>query len=374
MYKRRWSVMILLFAFMHQAAGQECSDIKATPETRHLFRRLEELRQQYTIFGHQDALAYGVGWKGITGLNDVQAVAGDSPGLYGWDIGHLESGDSLNIDRVPFSRIKQYIREGYERGALITISWHLQNPLTSGSAWDTTHGTVKSVLPGGSRHQVFKTWLDKVAAFMHDLRDKRGRYIPVLFRPFHELTGNWFWWCRNTCTPDEYIALWRFTVAYLRGEKQLHHLLFVYNTAEFADEADFMARYPGDDMVDMVSLDMYQHGGIANKKYFIDEIRRQLEIVCAVAGKRQKLAALAETGMEAVPDKNWWTGTLEPSIAGFPLSYVLVWRNHGYMPSLKKMHYYAPYPGQVSADDFRKFTGQPRILLEKAVRQKRLYR
>jgi beta-mannanase len=84
------------------------------------------------------------------------------------------------------------------------------------------------------------------------MKDKYGNPIPVLFRPFHELTGNWFWWCKNVCTPDEFKALWRFTVSYLREQKR-----YVYNTAGFANESDFMASYPGDDMVDVVSFDQY---------------------------------------------------------------------------------------------------------------------
>jgi hypothetical protein len=42
----------------------------------------------------------------------------------------------VNLDSVPFDRMKQFIREGYERGGVITISWHLNNPLTGKSAWD----------------------------------------------------------------------------------------------------------------------------------------------------------------------------------------------------------------------------------------------
>jgi len=48
----------------------------------------------------------------------------------------------------------------------------------------------------------------------------------------------------------------------------------------------------------------------------------------------------------------------------FPLSYVLVWRNHGYMPSTGKMHYYGPYAGQVSAADFVQFYQHPVMLFQ----------
>lgn len=367
--------LYLLLLFTNQAAAQSCSDTAADSRTNIFFKRLLQLQEHHTVFGHQDALAYGVGWKGISGNSDVKAVAGDYPGLYGWDIGHLEMQKEANLDNVSFRDMKKYIREGFERGGIITISWHLRNPLTGGSAWDTAKGTVASVLPGGNRHEIFKKWLDQVAGFMHDLKDKYGKPIPVLFRPFHELTGNWFWWCKNVCTPDEFKALWRFTVSYLREQKKVHHLLYVYNTAGFSSASDFMASYPGDDMVDVVSFDQYQHktGTNADRQGFIDEMERKLTILCQVASRRKKIAALAETGLEAVPDRQWWTAALWPVIKDFSLAYVLVWRNHGYMPSIRRMHYYAPYPGQQSAQDFRKMTKYPRMLLEKGVRKLNVY-
>ncbi len=364
-----------LLLFLGQAAAQSCSDTAADGRTNTFFKKLLKLQERYTVFGHQDALAYGVGWKGITGNSDVKAVAGDYPGLYGWDIGHLEMQKEDNIDNASFRKMKQYIQEGFDRGGMITISWHLHNPLTGGSAWDTAKGTVTSVLPGGSRHELFKTWLDRVAAFMHDLKDKDGQPIPVLFRPFHELTGNWFWWCKNVCTPDEFKALWRFTVSYLRDKKKVHHLLYVYNTAGFATESDFLARYPGDDMVDVVSFDQYQHktGTLADRRQFIEDMQREITILTRVASRKKKIAALAETGLEAVQDREWWTAVLWPVIKDFSLAYVLVWRNHGYMPSGKRMHYYAPFPGQVSAPDFNKMAKYPRLLFEKGIRKFNVY-
>ncbi len=358
---------------LNTARGQVCSDKMADSAVKALYKNLFTLQHQFTIFGHQDALAYGVGWKGISKQSDVKSVAGDYPGIYGWDIGHLELQSLNNIDNVSFRKMKQYIREGYQRGGVITISWHLHNPLTGGSSWDTTHGTIASILPGGNKHELFKTWLDRVAAFMNGLKDNNGQFIPVLFRPFHELTGNWFWWCKNVSTAVEFRSLWRFSVNYLRKDKGIHHLLYVYNTANFDNDADFLERYPGDDVVDLVSFDMYQHGKKEDKQEFIDAMRKQIRILCNVAAEKNKIAALAETGMEAVPDNEWWTGVLWPVIEDVPLSYVLVWRKYGYMQPKKKMHYYAPLLGQLSADNFKKFTTNPRILLEKGVKMKKVY-
>ena len=140
--------------------------------------------------------------------------------------------------------MKELIRQGHERGGVITISWHLNNPLTGKSAWDPEPGTVGSILPGGLKHDLYKSWLDKVAIFLNDLKDKNDQLIPVIFRPFHELNGNWFWWGGKHCTPEEFKRLWIFTVSYLRDEKQLHHLLYAYNTDRFSSEEEYLEKYP----------------------------------------------------------------------------------------------------------------------------------
>jgi mannan endo-1,4-beta-mannosidase len=269
--------------------------------------------------------------------------------------------------------MKKYIKNGYKRGAVITLSWHFDNPLTGGSSWDTTKNSLASILPGGNKHELYKTWLDKAAEFMHSLNGKKNETIPLLFRPFHELTGNWFWWGKNTSTPEEFKDAWQFTVNYLRQEKKLNNLLLVYNANDFATEQEFLERYPGDDMVDILSFDKYQFE-IQDKELFINGVRKQLDILTKVTENKNKIAAFAETGFESIPDSTWWTETLLPIIKDYELSYVLVWRNAGYMPLLKKMHYYAPYKGQVSENDFKKFYQTDKMLFEKELGLKNIYR
>lgn len=110
-----------------------------------------------------------------------------------------------------------------------TISWHLRNPFTGGTAWDTSSKeVVKSILPGGEKHELFKQYLDKLAGFLNKLKTDDGTLIPVIIRPYHEHTGSWFWWGKNLCTVEKYVALWRFTVDYLQNEKNIHHVLYAY--------------------------------------------------------------------------------------------------------------------------------------------------
>ncbi len=367
-------LLVLLFLVAPVSVfAQIMVDASATPLTKKAYASLFEIQKRGVAFGHQDDLAYGVGWKYIDGNSDIKLITGEYPGIYGWDIAHIEKKSTTNIDKVPFDKIKRYIVEGFDRGGLITISWHAPNPLTGGDAWDTTHGTVASILPNGQKHQQYIQWLDRVTAFLQALKTKEGIQIPILFRPFHELTGNWFWWCKNNCSPDEFKQLWRFTVSYLRDKRQLHHLIYVYNTADFGSSTEFLERYPGDEWVDVLSFDRYQFEGKNGTALFNEVMTNQLTILNQVAIQKNKPVALAETGYEAIPDPTWWTTTLYPLLKKYPLAFVLVWRNHGFMPSTGKMHHYAPYPGHLSEADFKKFHSFPEIFFETKIRELKIY-
>src|SRR6185437_7366754 len=113
------------------AAAQKMhlSDPNATRETRNLYNNLNKLSSKSYLVGHQDALAYGVNWKYQDGRSDIKDVTGDQPGLFGWELGHLENDAAVNIDTVPFAKMKRYIRKSYRDGAAITISWHGGNPM-----------------------------------------------------------------------------------------------------------------------------------------------------------------------------------------------------------------------------------------------------
>jgi beta-mannanase len=353
------------------------TDKQATKETVNLYRNLQKLRESGFLFGHQDALAYGVEWKYEQGRSDVKDVAGDYPGIYGWELGGIEvDGQTVNLDSVPFDKMKQFIKDGYQRGGVITLSWHAQSPFGKPKgAWDITPGSVASILPGGSNHALYLHWLDRVADFISALKGEKNEAIPILFRPFHELTGNWFWWCANVCTVDEYKTLWTFTRQYLQEQKSLHNLIWVYNTAgDFNTEQEYLERYPGDDLVDMISFDTYQHGDPAKGKEFAEKTEKRLALIGTIAEKKSKLFALAETGYEQVPVANWWTETLLQAIGNNKISYVLLWRNHGYHADMKKMHYYAPYKGQVSAADFKVFYNMSTTLFEKDTKKNKLYK
>lgn len=300
------------------------------------------------LFGHHDDTGYGVKWKYDDDSSDVKGVTGTYPAIYGWDLAKLEHDSTLDINKFPFEVQKKRVKEAYERGGINTFCWHMDNPTDGKTAWDTTRRTVADIIPGGAFHDVYVEYLDKAAKYLDDLKSKDGEHIPILFRPFHELTGTWFWWCKNTCTPDEFKTLWRFTIDYMRKKKKLHNLLIVYSVADFDSEAEFLERYPGDNYVDFMGFDNYCY----DKKIdsYEKNLDKRLALLDVIAAKHHKLACLAETGYLNIPQADWWTKVLLPILSKYKTSYVLVWRNAG------MEQYYAPYPGQQSADDFKKFS------------------
>lgn len=205
-------------------ATLKLTDPLATPETKALYQNLQKVAQKGILFGHQDTLAYGVGWKAARDDfdSDVHRVCGKFPSVFGWDLGHI--GTPANIDGVPFENMKVWIAKGYERGGISTISWHARVPGTGQSSW-TRKKVVGSLLPGGDNHEAFVEKLDQVAAFISDLKGSKGEPIPIIFRPYHEHNGDWFWWGAKWCAPDEYKQLWRFTTDHLRKTKGLHNII-----------------------------------------------------------------------------------------------------------------------------------------------------
>ena len=370
--KTIFSLSVGLFMIKQVAISQDLPiDKNATSETVHLYRNLRSVAGKGFLFGHQDDLAYGVGWKDIPGRSDIKDVTGDYPGLYGWELGRIELDHAVNIDNVPFDKMKKYILDGYERGGVITISWHLNNPLTGGTAWEPAPGTVASILPGGEKHALYKSWLDKVAVFLSDLKGKKGEPIPVVLRLFHELTGDWFWWGGSHCSPDEFKQLWHFTVGYLRDEKKLHNLLYAYNTGGFSSEKSFLEKYPGDEWADIVGFDTYQQGKVSSAQ-FIQELDKALSLLEKIAADKKKIPALMEFGYNGIPDSLWWTGTLLKALHGHKIAYALAWRNAGDKPDGSN-EYYAPYPGQLSAADFVRFYQDGSTFFEKDAAKMRLY-
>lgn len=327
------------------------------------------------LFGHQDDLMYGHSWNVTKEADhsmersDVLSTAGAYPYVLGLDLGGLEIDSPVNLDGNDFNLMREAAVKHYERGGVVTLSWHLRNPLTGGDSWDVSSDkVVGSILPGGERHEYFMGWLERVAAYVGSLKDSRGRQIPVIFRPWHEHTGGWFWWGAGLCSAEQYNELWKMTYDFMEGEKKIEGLVWAISPNSMSENFEsWEERYPGDDYVDIVGLDCYcstYRPQSETFEAFRKDIASCLGSLQRFAGKHGKILALTETGYEGLTYEKWWTEVLAPAIEGIPVSYLLVWRNTDEIPR-GMTHFYAPWPGGPSEQDFKEYVESGKIKLLK---------
>jgi mannan endo-1,4-beta-mannosidase len=179
------------------------------------------------------------------------------------------------------------------------------------------------------------------------------------------MDGSWFWWGRGHCSRKTFKTLWIFTVSYLRDSLGVHNFIYAFSPDnKFRTQRKYLARYPGDEWVDMAGVDNY--GDMGRDGYHTKDAALKLKIVSDFASRHGKLAAFTETGLESIPDTTWWTSTLLKTLQYNPvkLCYVLVWRNDAVSPT----HYYAPFPGQASVPDFIRFYNNPYTLFESDIK------
>ena len=373
----RYMKQLLMIAVIGAALTGCTTQKQAEPEktgAQLLMERLDTLLQKGIMFGHQDDPFYGLTWEYQNDSSDVKNVCGDWPAVMGFELGGIEMGDAKNLDSVPFTKMKEEIVKHYERGGIITISWHPRNPVTTidgggpagqkfpeGSAWDVTDSTVvKKILEGGSHHEKFQVWMNRLGDFLADLKTSDGQKIPFMFRPWHENSGSWFWWGEKLCTVDEYKALWNLLQDYLKS-RGFDNIVWAYSPGcqDNLTAERLLDRYPGDDRVDMLGLDGYQWQP-EEKEQFIARGRQNLEVLCQVAKEHGKIPALTECGMKNLTEPTWWTSTLLPTVEGYPISYLLVWRNY-------KGEWFGPSPSKPDADYFRQMYNNEKILFLKEI-------
>ena len=258
--------------------------------------------------------------SGSSNSNDfadlIYSNVGKYPALTGYDFIFLQySPTPENWSwKVNYNDISA-AREQWNNNGLVSYMWHWNVP-TSESAWkngtekgdytgyafysDKTAFDIKEALKEGTwQNQFLMKDIEEVASYLKNLRDAG---IPVIWRPLHEAAGNynlysdngaWFWWGKGGAEPCK--QLWRLLYDQFTNVHGLNNLIWVWTvdaTAGCEDQYDDW--YPGDDVVDIVGVDIYENN--------TDAKTRQFQALVDVT-KGNKLVSVSECGNIPDPDK-----------------------------------------------------------------------
>lgn len=229
---------------------------EATSEARALLSQIQQLGGRHTFSGLHNT-------PREMSLYSAQAdeLTGRYPAIWGQDFGFAEPGD---MDGISFrQQVIDEAKKQFADGSIITFMWHAVRPTEEEPV--TFEGSIcngmlaeddwRDLLTEGT--ETHARWLrqaDVIAGFLGQLRDAS---IPVLWRPYHEMNGNWFWWGGREGA-DGYAALYRQLYRRFVDVHQLHNLIWVWNTnAPRGDAAAYDGFYPGPDVVDILAADVY---------------------------------------------------------------------------------------------------------------------
>ncbi|MBR6477132.1 MAG: hypothetical protein IKS85_01670, partial [Lachnospiraceae bacterium] len=179
-------------------------------------------------------------------MDYLMKVTGKLPAIRGLDF--------MNDD---FEGVAERAIAWNEKGGLVTICWHTGVEISGYEESKKEKPNFEKLLtPGTEEYNTLMESWDKAAKTLQTLRDAN---VPVLWRPFHEFDGKWFWWGKGG--GENFVKLWRLMHDKFTNEYELDNLIWVLGYSEKMRDG----WYPGDEYVDIIGSDNYAKG-TTNKK------------------------------------------------------------------------------------------------------------
>lgn len=187
------------------------------------------------------------------------ADTGRAPAILGVDYG------SEQMVPRDIARANQMLIRHWKDGGLVTVSMSPPNPWTGGGLRDRSLGKfrfIDAVTPGTEPYRRWRATLDVVADGLAELQNAG---VVVLWRPLHEMNGDFFWWSggaqQGWASQEDFRRLWVDMFEYFSKEKRLGNLLWVYAPNYQSNDGvkPVTFYYPGDRYVDVVGLDYYEN-------------------------------------------------------------------------------------------------------------------
>lgn len=242
------------------------ADPQANPNTRQLMNYLTGIYGTKTLAGHQHQNSQNLPFPSSTYLN---LSGGLKPAIRASDFIEY-SPTRIAHGSNPNNESEQSIAWAKQNNGIISMSWHWNAPAnlvdtqcgnncgtndypwwrgfyTQGTTFDLPGALAN---PSGTSYQLLLRDIDAIGVQLKKFQDAG---VPVIWRPLHEAQGGWFWWGAHG--PTAFKQLWRLTYDRLTNYHGLHNLIWEFTSS--AAEGNYMDWYPGDDVVDMVGLDIY---------------------------------------------------------------------------------------------------------------------
>lgn len=230
------------------------SNPNATVEAQILYDYLCELPGVGVLSGQQEST-----WMGTPDyeINYVYDNTGKYPAIRGLDYMHDD-----------FNGVNQRAIEWWNKGGIVTIMWHtgcdfygewadcMADEITD---WDAV------LTEGTEEYDAFVAGMDKAAKALLELQEAG---VPVLWRPFHEFDGQWFWWGKGGSA--NFIKLWQLMYDRYTNHWDLNNLIWVLPYS--GNGSGYSRWYPGDEYCDIVGADSY-NGGVQDRLYnLVDKV------------------------------------------------------------------------------------------------------
>lgn len=343
----------LLLVFVIQVNAQVDAD--ATAKTKALYGNLKVVQQSDNfLFGQEffNSFRFSSGSaQGDETFSDAKSITGSHPAVLGSDFHYY-----LEKDATERGYHTDAVKYAFQQGYVITFDWHVSARGTASySCSGSPVNLAKNIANGNANgdRDWFLGELDKVIDIInHDLVVNNDT-IPIVFRPLHEMNGNWFWWGNcSGLTSTEYKSLYQLVSDYVRARTK--SVLFCWSPNSTFNSA----YYPGDDYVDVIGVDLYEATTTS--------LRSELGAVVDFATTHNKVAVFAETG-----DRNsdatapqYWKNVVLPGITGDPtgkakkIAWALTWINSSWSEP------YVAHSGSSAAvkQSFIDFKNSPNVL------------
>ena len=260
---------------------------QASPEARAMLKYFYSISGKYSLAGQHNYPYHIARWT-----DRVYDLTGKYPALYGQDFGFSGGEDKDSTEARP--ELVAEAKRQYENGAVVTLTWHAVKPTEDEPVTfrESVQGHLTDyewndlLTPGTEIYNRWCAQVDVIAGFLKQLRDQ---HVPVLFRPYHEMNGGWFWWGGRPGENGSQ-ALYRQLFNRFVNHHKLNNLVWVWNINAPSNPAMAITEYfPGREYADLLTEDIY---GEFQQNYYDDMLK-------LAAGKP---IALGEVGTLPTPE------------------------------------------------------------------------